>query len=129
MRGGTKGHQERRGSATRCEQKRDDMRSLEVIRGDSWRFEEFRGWHRGLSFRFTFFLRRHWGIRREARIYKEDARRCPEVQEDADARRCEVIRVDTKRCVEIRGWHQGKSFRFIFVLGRHHQDFWAGGSA
>ena len=77
------------------------MRSLEVIRGDSLRFEEFRGWHRGLSFRFTFFLRRHWGIRREARIYKEDTRRCPEVQEDADARRCEVRRGDARRYGEM----------------------------
>ena len=77
------------------------MRSLEVIRGYPKRIEELRGWHRGLSFRFTLFLRRHWGIRREARIYKDDAMRCPEVQEDADARKCEVRQGDARRYGEM----------------------------
>ena len=116
-----------------------------------------RAWHWGMSFRFILFPWRHhedfrvwwWGMRirkwhrrsftviirlqglqvisGKERRYKWDTRRCWEVQQDA--RRCEVIRVDTKRCVEIRGWHQGKSFSFIFVLGRHPQDFRAGGGA
>ena len=39
------------------------------------------------------------------------------------------MRGDTGRCEEILGWLWGIAFRFKLPLGRHQQDFRAGGAA
>ena len=113
MRGGTKGHQERRGSATRCEEMRGDKRSLDVILRDTRSKMLALGHVVQVHIVSTEAPRHRKGSEEVKRGYQEmrgSAGRCEEMR--GDTRRCEVIRGDTRRCEEVRGWLRGMAFRF-----------------